>query len=125
MKHACTSVVGTPHAPLCPPLRSLAVSLFGRIGPLACALVIAGIAVGSARPAVASVPADTLYGSGLVSFGDPDEHAIATIDQDDGSITWLEPQATSFKGLAFDSDGRLFATRCVVGGISCPSNTMQ
>ena len=61
-------------------MHSLVVSLFGRIGPLACALAIAGIAVGNARPAVASVPADTLYGSGLVWGGEPGEHSIVTID---------------------------------------------
>ena len=119
MKHAGTSAVGILRAPLCPPLRSLAVSWFGRIGPLACALAITGIAVGNARPAVASVPADTLYGSGLVWGGEPGEHSIVTIDQNDGSITWLEPQAANFMGLAFDSDGRLFATDCVLGGLSC------
>ena len=84
MKHAATSVVGTPRAPLCPPLRSLAVSLFGRIGPLACALAIAGIAVGNAQPPVASVPADTLFGG---STGH-----IVTLDQNDGSLTTLAPQ---------------------------------
>ena len=108
MKHAATSVVGIPRAPLCPPLRSLAVSLFGRIGPLACALVIAGIAVGNAQPPVASVPADTLYGGSL-------DH-IVTLDQNDGSLTTLAPQpGFRFAAVAFDSAGRLFAIRCTPG----------
>jgi len=80
------------------------------IAPLISVLAIAGIAVENARPTVASVPADTLYGSALVELGDPGEQSIVTIDQNDGSITWLEPQAVNFQGLAFDSDGRLFAT---------------
>jgi len=50
------------------------------------------------------VPADTLYAS--VS------NAVVTIDQADGSLSELEPQAASFFGLAFDSGGRLFATVC-------------
>jgi hypothetical protein len=75
------------------------------------ALAIAGIAVGNALVTHAAVPADTLYGSAWAWFGD--EHSIVTIDQNDGSITWLELQAVKFKGLAFDSDGRLFATDCV------------
>jgi hypothetical protein len=87
------------------------------IAPLISVLAITGIAVGSARPTVASVPADTLYGSALVDLGDPGVHSIATIDQNDGSNTWLEPQAVNFKGLAFDSDGRLFATDCVPYGV--------
>jgi hypothetical protein len=42
MKHAVAPVVEFPRAPLSPPLRSLAVAvpLFGRIGPLACALAV-------------------------------------------------------------------------------------
>jgi hypothetical protein len=109
MKHAGTSVVGIPRAPLCPPLRSLAVSLLGRIGPLACALAIAGIAVGNARGTHASVAADTLYGASL-------DH-IVTIDQNDGSITPLAPQpGFVFIALAFDSSGRLFAA-----GLACMS----
>jgi hypothetical protein len=103
MKPAGTSVVGIPRAPLCTSLRSLAASLFGRIGPLACALAIAGIAVGNARVTHASVPADTLYGGGWWN--------IHTIDQNDGSITPLAHQpGFLFYGLAFDSEGRLFAT---------------
>jgi hypothetical protein len=66
-------------------------------------LVLAGIGA-AVRPAQASVPADTLYGSGA--------GAIVTIDQDDGSFTALASQSTSFGGLAFDSRGRLFATGC-------------
>jgi len=113
MKPAGTSVVGIPRAPLCSPLRSLAVSLVGRVGPLACALAIAGIAVGNARVTHASVPADTLYGLSLQYFGTPPEYSIVTIDPNDGSMAGGEPQAVNFKGLAFDSDGRLFATDCV------------
>jgi hypothetical protein len=113
MKHADTSVVGIPRAPLFSPSRSLAVTLFRRFGPLACALAIAGIAVGTAQATVASVPADTLYGSAFTSApGDLGEHSVVTIDQNDGSITGLEPQAVNLKGLAFDSEGRLFATDC-------------
>jgi hypothetical protein len=82
------------------------------IAPLISVLAIAGIAVGNARPTAVSVPADALYGAGFVEFSDPGEHSIVTIDQNDGSITWLEPQAVNFRGLAFDSDGRLFATDC-------------
>jgi hypothetical protein len=96
-------------------LRSLAVSWFGRIGALACVLVITVVEMGNAQPTVASVAADTLYGSALVELGvlgAPNEHSIVTIDQDDGSITWLESQAVNFRGLAFDSVGRLFATDC-------------
>jgi hypothetical protein len=79
--------------------------LFGRIGPLACALAIAGIAVGNAGVTHASVPADTLYGV----FGD----RIVTVDQNDASITPLAPQpGFRFIGLAFDSAGRLFAAGC-------------
>lgn len=82
------------------------------IAPLISVLALAGIAVGNASPTLASVPADALYGSALVELGVPGEHSIVTIDQNDGSNTWLEPQAVNFKGLAFDSDGRLFATDC-------------
>jgi len=105
MKHARTSVVGIPCAPLCSPLHSLAVSLLGRIGLLACALAIAGIAVGNARVTHASVPADTLYGAG--------GNRIVTIDQNDASITPFPTQpGFDFQGLAFDFAGRLFATGC-------------
>jgi hypothetical protein len=118
MKHAGTSVVGIPRAPLCTPLRSLAVSLLGQIGPLACALAIAGIAVGNARVTHASVPADTLYGTN----GD---HLVA-IDPNDGSITPLAPQPGFwFSGLAFDSAGRLFATGCSREGDSRPCSTVS
>jgi hypothetical protein len=87
-------------------LRSFGVSWCGRIGPLACALAIAGIALGNARATHASVPADTLY----ATAGD---HLI-TVDQDDGSITALAAQpGLIFMGLAFDSAGRLFATGCI------------
>ena len=67
------------------------------------ALAIAGISVGNARVTHASVPADTLYGGGW--------YKIYTIDQNDWSITPLAPQpGFVFYGLAFDSEGRLFAT---------------
>jgi hypothetical protein len=106
MKHADTSVVGIPSAPLRPPLRSLAVSLFGRIGPVACALAIAGIAVGNARVTHASVPADTLYGGGF--------YRLVTVEQNDGSLTRLADQpGFMFYALAFDSSGRLFASGCI------------
>jgi hypothetical protein len=86
-------------------MRSVAISSFGRIGPLACALVIAGIAVGSARVTHASVPADTLYGAA----GDH----LVVVDQDDGSVTPLPAHSgLLLTGLAFDSAGRLFATGC-------------
>jgi hypothetical protein len=105
MKHADTSVVGISRAPLSTPLRSLAVSLFGRIGLLACTLAIVGIAVGNARVTHASVPADTLYGAG--------GNRIVTIDQNDASITPFPTQpGFDFQGLAFDFAGRLFATGC-------------
>jgi hypothetical protein len=106
MKHADTSVIGIPHAPLFPPLRSLAVSSFGWIGPLACAIAIAGMAVGGARTGNASAPADTLYGGG--SF------RLVLVDQNDGSLTRLANQdGFRFYGLAFDSSGRLFASGCI------------
>jgi hypothetical protein len=94
-------------------VRSLAVSLLGQIGPLACALAIAGIAVGYVRVTHASVPVDTLYGAS--------QKHIVTIDQNDGSTTPLAPQPDgfSFFGLAFDSTGRLFATGCSEGN-PCP-----
>ena len=59
----------------------VALSLFRRVGPLACALAIAAIAVGSAGAAQASVPIDTLYGVEL--------DRIFTLDQNDGSVTAL------------------------------------
>jgi hypothetical protein len=108
MKHAAISVAERPKAPLHPPLRALAVSLFGRIGPLACTLVIAGIAVGSAAVTHAAVPADTLYGAGWLQ--------ISTLDQNDGSSTALANHPEfHFYGLAFDSTGRLFASGCIGG----------
>ncbi len=106
MKHAGMSVVGMPRAPLRPPLRSLAVSLFRRIGLLACVLVITGIAVGNARATHASVLADTLYGTGF--------YRLVTVDQNDGSITALAPPSEIlFIALAFDSAGRLFTAGCI------------
>jgi hypothetical protein len=66
-------------------------------------LAIAGIAVGNARGAHASVPADTLY----ASF-----NGLITIDQSDGSVTHLR-ESIILLGLAFESTGRLFAIGCV------------
>ena len=85
MKHAGTSVGGIPRAPLRPPLRSLAVSWFGRIGPLVCVLAIAGIAAGDAWATGASVPADTLYGAMPERIGG----RIVTVDQNAVSSAWL------------------------------------
>jgi hypothetical protein len=105
MKRAATPAVEFPRSPL----RSLALSSSRRIGPLACALVIAGIAVGSARVTHASVPAETLYGAGL--------YHLVTVDQDDGSITALASQpGFHFLGLAFASAGRLFTAGCIDSG---------
>jgi len=106
MKHVGTSVVGISRAPLAPPLRSLAVSSFGWIGPLAGALAIACIALGDARVAHASVLADTLYGT--------NRPLILTVDQNDGSATaFANHPGFTFRGLAFDSTGRLFASGCI------------
>jgi hypothetical protein len=94
-------------------MRALAVSLLEQIGPLACALAIAGIAVGSARLTHAAVAADTLYGTSRDS--------IVTIDLNDGSITPFPPQpGFKFIDLAFDSAGRLFAIACREGD-PCPA----
>jgi len=83
--------------------------------PLISVLAIAGIAVGDAGPTVAAAPADTLYAA---SWGDH----IATLDQNDGSITRLTPQpGFSFQTLAFDSAGRLFATGCTLSDLCPPS----
>ena len=107
MKRADTSVIGIPRAPLRPSLRSLAVSSFGWIGSLACALAIAGIAVGTAQATQASVPADTLYG--------PNRSLILKVDQNDGlTTTFANHPGFYFRGLAFDSTGRLFASGCIV-----------
>lgn len=85
------------------------------IAPLISVLAIAGIAVGNARPTVASAPADTLYVTGW------SDH-IVTLDQNDGSITRLTPQpGFSFQTLAFDSAGRLFATGCTPSDLCPPS----
>ena len=106
MKRAAAPVVQFPRAPLSPPLRSLAVSLLGRIGPLACALAIAGIVAGNARVTHAAVPADTLYGGG--------GYRLVVVDQNYGSFTRLANQdGFRFYGLAFDSSGRLFASGCI------------
>ena len=72
---------------------------------LVASVVLAALAVAGGRAAQAAVPADTLYGSG--------SSAVVTLDQDDGSVAELEPQAALFSGLTFDSEGRLFATACV------------
>ncbi len=92
------------------PLRSLTVSMVGLVR-LASALAIAGIAVANAQPTYASVPADTLYGSG--------GNAIVTIDQNDGAITMLAPQPALFEGIAFDSSGRLLATSDCIPSPGC------
>ena len=107
MKDADTSVVGIPRAALFPPLRSLAASWFGWIGPLACAFAIAGIAVGGARIGHAAAVVDKLYGT--------NRNLILTVDQDDGSATVLANHPDfRFRGLAFDSTGRLFASGCSI-----------
>jgi hypothetical protein len=86
------------------------------IAPLISVIAIAGIAVGNARPTVASAPADTLYATG---WGDH----IVTLDQNDGSITRLTPQpGFLFNALAFDSAGRLFATGCTPSNPCPPSD---
>jgi len=110
MKRTAAPVVEFSRAPfralLHQTLRSLAVPVFRWIGPLAWALAIAGIAVGGARVAHASVPADTLYGTGA--------YRLVMVDQNDGSITAIGPQSEIyFIGLAFDSAGRLFTTGCI------------
>jgi len=105
MKHTAARVIEFHRSPLRSPLRSFAASLLGRIGLSACALAIAGIAVGNARIAHATVPADTLYGGGF--------ERVVTVDQNDGSITPLAQQpGFMFHALAFDSVGRLFAAGC-------------
>jgi len=79
------------------------------IVPLVLVLAITGIAVGTARVTHASVPADTLYGTGW--------DRIVTLDQNDGSITPFAPQpGFIFFGLAFDSTGSLFASGCIGSG---------
>jgi hypothetical protein len=98
-------------------LHSLAVSLVGRVGQLACALAIAGIAVGNALVTHASVPADTLYGASDERSGG----RIVTVDQNDGSITPLALQPDfAFLALAFDSAGRLFTAGCIDSGSPLP-----
>jgi hypothetical protein len=56
----------------------------------------------SAPPAFAAVPADLLY------FALKD--AIVVMDLNDGSVTEFEHQLAYFRGLAFDSSGKLLAT---------------
>jgi len=102
--------IGSPH-------RSLTISLARRIVPLASALAFVAVAAGNARPTAASVPADTLYASRF--------DVIATLDPNDGSITDLEPQVALFDGLAFDSDGRLFATACAPTCVFAPDLLME
>jgi len=90
------------------PLRSLTISLTRRIVPLACALGVAGIAVGSALLAHASVPPDTLYGAALF----PGSARVVTIHPGDG-VAPLPGEAGLFQDLAFDASRRLFAvTTC-------------
>ena len=102
MPHAATPAVELSRAPLRSPLRPLALLAFRWIGAMACALAIAGMAVGSAGAAQASVPADLLY----FALND----AIVVMDLNDGSVTELEHQLANFRGLAFDSSGKLLAT---------------
>ena len=87
------SVVGSPS--FAPARRAVS---------LAAALALVVVAAANPRPAAAAVPADRLYGA----FG-----GVVTIDQHDGSTTALSPPGSFFKGLAFDSVGRLFAYGCV------------
>ena len=65
-------------------------------------LAIAALALLSAPPIFAAVPADLLY------FALKD--AIVVMDLNDGSVTELEHQLANFRGLAFDSSGKLLAT---------------
>ena len=65
-------------------------------------LAIAAFALLSAPPIFAAVPADLLY------FALKD--AIVVMDLNDGSVTELEHQLANFRGLAFDSSGKLLAT---------------
>lgn len=65
-------------------------------------LAIAAFALLSAPPIFAAVPADLLY------FALYD--AIVVMDLNDGSVTELEHQLARFRGLAFDSSGKLLAT---------------
>ncbi len=112
MKPAAAPVVEFPRARLRAPLRCLAVSLFERIGPLACVIAIADIAVGGARIGHAAVAADTLYGAGFLR--------LVTVDQNDGLITPLADRGGfRFHALAFDSSGSLFAAGCINTEPSC------
>jgi hypothetical protein len=65
-------------------------------------LAIAAFALLSAPPIFAAVPADLLYFAL--------EDAIVVMDLNDGSVTELEHQLANFRGLAFDSSGKLLAT---------------
>jgi len=65
-------------------------------------LAIAAFALLSAPPIFAVVPADLLYFAL--------EDTIVVMDVTDGSVTELEHQLANFRGLAFDSSGRLLAT---------------
>jgi hypothetical protein len=65
-------------------------------------LAIAAFALLSAPPIFAAVPADLLY------FTLKD--AIVVMDLNDGSVTELEHQLARFRGIAFDSSGKLLAT---------------
>ena len=96
--------IRSPERP-CFPSRSHGLAV-GRMLPVACALAFAAAGAGSARPALATVPGDTLY----ASFGD--FGGLITIDPNDGSIAFLR-ESIALRGLAFDAAGRLFAIGCV------------
>lgn len=94
-------------------MRRTATSLPGLIGlrrrpALAAGVLLAALAGTGARPAQASVPADTLYGCR--------GGQLFTVDQEDGSLTLLTSSLPDeCEGIAFDSSGRLFAaslSRC-------------
>jgi hypothetical protein len=65
----------------------------------------------SAPPIFAAVPADLLY------FALKD--AIVVMDLNDGSVTELDHQLITFRGLAFDSSGKLLATADVCNEPDC------
>jgi hypothetical protein len=74
-------------------------------------LAIAVFALLSAPPIVAAEPADPLY------FALQD--AIVVMDLNDGSVTELEHQLAKFRGVAFDSNGKLLATADVCDEPDC------
>ena len=143
MKHAGTSVVSvSPRASLCPPLRSLAGSLFGRIGSLAGALGIAAamglVAVatteaaraqatfsglgdlpgGSFESAANAVSADgrVIVGSSISAFG------LEAFRWEDGVMTGLGDLPggvfSSAPRTAASADGRVIVGH---GAASCPA----